>query len=345
MSRMPERVTISDVAAVTGVSKAAVSKAFNNRPGVSEETRQRILTAAARLGWRPNAAAVALAAGGPGAIGLILDRPTDVLSSDPFFPELLSGVERALAPLGYALLLRICTVGTAAEERALYTGLALEQRVEGVLVADPRMTDERIELLQELRLPAVLISRPWRESGLPWVGPEQPGAGIDLAVRHLARLGHRRIAYVRGPDSLAHISYRLRLFRDAVRECGMTAVAVEEADFTAAGGARATRALLRRPERPTAVVYDSDVMAIAGVQVAQECGLSVPDELSVVGHDDLPLSQWITPRLTTVRQDVQGLGERAALRLMQELNVEAPAPTPLPAPVLTERASTAPPRH
>ncbi|MFD7920092.1 LacI family DNA-binding transcriptional regulator [Streptomyces sp. NPDC059740] len=338
-------VTIRDVALASGVSKAAVSKALNGRPGVSDTTRTRILATATRLGWRPNSTAAALAHGRTRTVGMVLDRPPDLLSADPFFPELLSGVERVLAPLGYTLTLRISTPDSEQAEDEMYRSLAVEHRVAGVIMADPRCDDGRFALVRRLGLPAVLISRPWAGADLPCVEERHPDSGIADVVRHFAGLGHRRVGYVHGPHRLAHVSQRLSLFHSTAREAGLTVTALRQADFTAPSGAAATADLLRQADRPTAVFYDSDIMAIAGIQTLRAEGLSVPGDVSVAGHDDLPVSRWISPALTTVRQDVQGRGERAARRLLHELGEPLTPPDLMPDSTLVVRESTGtPPR-
>jgi DNA-binding LacI/PurR family transcriptional regulator len=334
------RATISQVAELAGVSKATVSKAFNNRGGVSGETRDRVLRVAQSLGWRPSARAVALTSGGAGAVGLVLNRPPDLLSSDPYFGELLSGVERTLAEHGFWLLLQIAEHVDAAEERRAYADLAQAQRVDGVFLAESRVIDQRFDVVAELGLPAVIVSRPWERTAIPWVGAADPGGGVADAVAHLAALGHRRLAYVAGPPDRSHVQYRTDAFLAAVATHGSSVLGIARTDFSAESGYRATGELLGQRERPTAILYDSDPMAIAGVRAARAQGLRVPDDLSVIGHDDIRLSRWTTPALTTIHQDVQGLGERCALRLLELLGVTAAPQDPLPDPSLVVREST-----
>lgn len=338
------RVTISQVAQLAGVSKATVSKAFNNRGGVSEETRRRVLGVAASLGWRPSARAVALTSGGAGAVGFVINRQPDLLSSDPYFAELLSGIERTLAEHGYWLLLQIAEHTTPAQERDAYAVLAQTQRIDGVFLAETRIIDQRFDVVHELDLPAVIVSRPWARTDIPWEGAASPGGGVAGAVAHLAALGHRRLAYVAGPPDRSHVQYRTQAFLAAVAANGLSVLGIVRTDFSAEQGYRAADELLGQPVAPTAILFDSDPMAIAGCRAAMARGLRVPEDLSVIGHDDIRLSRWTTPALTTIQQDVQGLGERCAKRLLGLLGVAIPPPEPLPDPGLVVRESTGPVR-
>ena len=166
---MAPRLTIADVARTAGVSASAVSFAFNGRPGVSEATRQRILSTADELGWAPSSGARALARDHADAVGLVITRAPRLLSADPFFPAFTSGVESELEHRGYALLLQV--VSDPAAEAARYRQLARRGRVDGVFLTDLRITDDRITLLLELSLPAVTLGRPAQPSPFPAVVP------------------------------------------------------------------------------------------------------------------------------------------------------------------------------
>src|SRR4051794_24212637 len=191
----PDKPTIRDVARVAGVSKGTVSFALNGRPGVAEDTRERILAAARDLGWTPSTKARALSVSRSFAVGLVLAREPELLGADPFFPAFIAGVERTLSDRGQALVLQVVP---EAEEEAGYRRLAGAGRVDGVFLLDLRVADPRIALLAELGMPAVSIARPDGPSGFPAVlVDDRPG--IAAAVRHLADLGHRRIAHVAGP--------------------------------------------------------------------------------------------------------------------------------------------------
>ncbi|MER5945965.1 LacI family DNA-binding transcriptional regulator [Streptomyces sp. NPDC001904] len=329
------RPTIKAVAAAAGVSTAAVSQAFNDKGRLADATRQRILAAALDLGWSPSASATALRSARTRTLALVVRRPTDVLGADPHFGELITGIEGELAPRGYGLLLHL--VADVAEEGALYERLAAEKRVDGAVLTDARAEDPRPALLARLGLPAVLLGAP--TPGVPVVGLADQGAGVREVAAHLRELGHRRIAYVAGPAELQHTRLRLAAFEEAL---GFAPSAVLHTDFSEAAAVAATEELLALADRPTALVYANDSMAVCGIGTAQRAGLRVPEDLSVVGYDNLPLGRWLHPRLTTVDQQVQRVGAAAARALLARCGEDVPD-TPLDGrPELVVRASTGP---
>jgi DNA-binding LacI/PurR family transcriptional regulator len=333
------RPTIDDVARHAGVSKGAVSLALNGRPGVSDATRLRIAAAAEALGWRPSARAKALSESRALAIGLVVARSESQLPTDPYFAALLAGIEDELATAGYALVLSV--VADADAEAEAYRRLAHDGRVDGVLLADARVDDSRHALVTELGLEAVVIGHPDQNAGLPGVGADVRGA-LARAVRALVDLGHRHIGHVAGPATLVQANERREAWREALEAAGLPTGPVADGNFTGEGGARATRRLLQRRRRPTAIVYANDVMAIAGLRVARELRLRVPRDLSIVGFDDVPLAEHVHPPLTTIRQHPVAAGAAAAKLLLQRLRGEPLTVPVLPEPQLITRESSGP---
>ena len=329
--------TIVDVARDAGVSKAAVSFALNGRPGVADATRERIMTVAAELGWSPSASARSLSHARAFAVGLVIAREPALVGADPFFPAFIAGVEAELAPLDHALLLQVIgDDGVGEADR--YSRLARSERVDGVFLTDLRFDDPRVPLCAELGLPAVTLGRPDRSSPHPAVClDDRPG--VQEAVAHLVALGHERIANVGGRQDLMHGSGRREAWETAMRAAGLATDLMVPADFTAAAGAAATRALLGREDAPTAIVYANDVMAIAGLTVAHEQGLTPPRDLSIVGFDDTELAAHVYPSLTSVRSDAAGWGRAAARTLLQHIDGRADD-VELPPARLVVRAST-----
>ena len=336
---MATKPTISDVAARAGVSKGAVSFALNGRPGLSQQTRERILHAADELGFVPNSTARALAGRRAGSLGLIFARRPEMLRSDPFFPPFIAGVESTVSPIGQLLALRF--VADADAEVAAYRDLAKTRRVDGVFVTDLRTSDPRPALLESLGLPAVTLNRPDVPSAAPAVCVDDAGAVRD-AVEHLLQLGHRRIGQVCGPGMYLHTANRRRVCAEVLGAAGLPEGPVVEADFSAAGGASATRELLDAPEPPTAILYASDLMAVAGLSVAHYLGLRIPDDLSVIGFDDHALSEHLAVPVATVQTDAFGWGQAAAGALLARVNGEQVSDIHLPAAEFVVRASTGP---
>lgn len=337
---MRAKPTITDVAKRAGASKTAVSFVFNEHSGVGDEARERILKAAAELGWQPNARARALSSSRAMALGYVLRRDPDLLSTDPFFPQFLAGIEASLAPRGYALVLQIVSDGIS--EEAAYRRFSTEGRVDGVLLDDLRSSDSRVALVEELGLPAILVGEYPEPGNHPMIALDDAPA-VQRAVQHLISLGHRSIGHVQGPAHYEHTRLRREAWLSALAKAGLPPGPLAEGDFTATVGANATHELLDRADPPTAILYGNDLMAIAGINAAIKRGIRVPDDLSVVGFDDITLATYISPELTTVRRDVQAWGAAAATALVdmvEEKTVEIPT---LPKPRFIVRSSTA--RH
>lgn len=330
------RPTIADVARKAGVSKGLVSFALNDKPGVSVQARQRILEAAAELGWTPSLRARSLSTGRSFACGLVIGRSTDVIAADPFFPSLIAGLEDVFSVSGQVLVLSVANPGR--QEVETYRGLASDRRVDGLILTDLRADDERIALVEELGLQAVTLGRPDRESPFSSVSVDD-GAGIRRAVEHLATLGHVRVAHVAGPDTMLHARRRTAAFEQAAKESGMSP-RVARTDFSAAQGAAATRELLTLSDAPTAIVYSNDQMAVAGIGVAERQGLRVPEDLSISGFDDTELGRHLRPALTSVSTDAREWGAVAARTLLARLAGDPVAHVELAEPTLIVREST-----
>lgn len=332
------RPTIADVARAAGVSKGLVSFALNDRPGVAPDTRRRILAAASELGWTPSLSARSLSVGRAFACGLVIGRSPDVIAADPFFPSFIAGLEDEFSVTGQALVLAVATPGR--QEAETYRALAADRRVDGVLLTDIRTADPRIALVSELGVPAVTLGVPDIASPFASVSADD-GVGIRLAVEHVTGLGHRRVAHIAGPSGMLHAQRRRQAFLDAADAAGVDARVVET-DFSAADGARATGVLLDAAAPPTALIYSNDSMAVAGMGIAHQRGLRVPDDLSITGFDDTEIGRWVHPALTSVATDARGWGVIAARTLLGAIGGDAPAHIDLADPTLAVRGSTAP---
>jgi DNA-binding LacI/PurR family transcriptional regulator len=336
-----KRPTIADIARRAGVSKGAVSYALNGQPGVSEATRQRIVAIAQEIGFNPNSAARALSGASARAVGLTLSRPARILSIEPFFMGLISGFEAELAARSYALTLQV--VSDPEHEVEVYRRWWGERRIDGVIVTDLRENDVRIPVLQQLQLPAVVIGGPGDTGSIAQIWSDDAGA-ITEAVRYLVALGHRRIARVSGLPGLLHTQARTIAFNGVCEALGLSAATTVPSDYTGEEGGRATRRLLIDSDRPTAIIYDNDVMAVAGLAVAQEMGLAVPGDLSIVAWDDSPLCSLVHPPLTALTRDIAEYGAHAARELLAAIDGKQVGNVEAGTAHLTPRGSTAPPR-
>lgn len=335
-----KRVTIADIARLAGVSPGAVSFALNGRPGVSEETRQRILAIVEENGWQPSSAARALVGARANTVGFALARPARSLGSEAFFTDLIAGIESRLSESKVSLQLRL--VADIAEEMEVHRQWRSSNQVDGIIFIDPRDDDPRIGRIAALDARAVMIgSKPSPDGTVPSVWLDDEGVAETL-FSYLAALGHARIAYVAGPAELEHTRLRAevleRMAADGVESEVITT------DFSPARASAVTRSLLAARRRPTAIVYDNDVMAVAGLRVAQEMGRAVPKDVSLASFDDSVIAGLINPSITAMTRDTFELGESAATLLLQQIDAGTILPSVEgPTPTLTARESTAPP--
>lgn len=316
-----KRPTIADIAARAGVTKAAVSFALNGQPGVSDATRERILAIAQEVGFQPSSAARALTAGRADAFGLIIDRPARMLGVEPFFMQLISGIQADLTQ--HHVTLQFSMAEDPGDEIALYRQWWAQRRVDGVFVYDLQRDDRRIAVLEDLRMPAVVIGSPRGSGRLPAVWQDEREV-VETIIGHLAGLGHKRIARVGGLARYWHTALRAEAFGCVASAAGLEAVQAE-ADYTAEHGAEATRELLSGTRPPTAILYDNDVMAVAGLGAAQRLGTGVPSDVSIVSWDDSVLCRITHPALTAVGRDIAGIGSTAARMLREMAAGERPA--------------------
>lgn len=335
-----KRPTIADIARRAGVSKVAVSYALNDRPGVSPAKRAAIKAIAEEIGWRPNSAARALNDARARSVGLTLCRPARVLGVEPFFMELISGIETELSPRSYALMLQVVT--TPEQETELYRRWWGEGRVDGAILVDLRFSDSRVTALDELGMPAVVLGDPSAAGALTPVWADD-AAAVRETVSYLHALGHRRIARVAGLPDLVHTVLRDQAFTAACQERGLDWYTISHTDYTGEEGAHATRRLMSAVTRPTAIMYDNDIMAVAGMSAADELRLRVPADLSIVAWDDSPLSQIVRPALSAITRDIPAYGAHAARTLLRLIEGDEVTPVEDEAPRLVPRGSTAPP--
>ena len=306
---------------------------------MSDETRARILAIAGELGWRPHRAARALSAARADACGLVLARSAQTLALEPFFMEFFAGVESELSSRGIALTIQLAD--DLEHEIAVYRRWWSETRVDGILMIDLRIDDPRVAELQRLGLPAVVVGGPVPDLALPAVWHDERSA-VEEVVRYLAALGHKRIARIAGVAHFLHTAERTEAFIRVSSELGL-AHQVVDTDYTVESGARATRRLLSGRDLPTAIICDSDLLAVTALGVAREMGFHVPEDVSIVGWDDSLTSRVVHPPLTVVARDIEAYGETAARRLVDAINGVDSGDIETAKAELVPRASTARP--
>ena len=325
------------------MSISAVSFALNGRPGVSDATRERVRQAARELDWRPHTAARALGGARAGTIGFVLNRPARTLGTESFFGDLISGIQLGLT--GTHIGMTLLVARDAEEELETYRDWWRGHRVDGVVVIDPRRDDDRLTLLTELGMPSVVVgSHPTPAGSAPSVWIDDSDA-TDTVLRYLRALGHRRIAHVSGPPEFEHTALRIervRAFADTAADADVDdRTESVPTDYSAQAGAAATRRLLSGTRRPTAIVFDNDVLAVAGLGVASEMGVRVPQDVSIVSFDDSAMIRLVRPAITSLTRDTVELGQRAAVLLREQIEADAPLPSrPGPELTLSVREST-----
>ncbi|MGH3489290.1 MAG: LacI family DNA-binding transcriptional regulator [Actinopolymorphaceae bacterium] len=336
-----KRARLVDIAAQAGVSEATVSRVLNGRPGVSAPTVQAVLTALDVLGYeRPTR----LRQRSAGLVGLVVPE-----LDNPIFPAFAQVIETTCGQHGYTPVLCTQTPGGVGEDE--YVEMLLDRGVSGIIFvsglhADVSTDTSRYQKLTGRGLPVVFVNGYVDSVEAPFVSTDDTVA-TELAVHHLASLGHRRIGFASGPDRYVPARRKLAAFRSCLEErelqsTGVTGI-VEQSLFSVEGGHAAAVRLF--DEGVTGVVCGSDLMALGAIRAARQRGLGVPGDVSVVGYDDSPLIAFTDPPLTSVRQPVHAMGLAAVRALIDEINGHgAPRAEYLFRPELVVRGSTGPTR-
>jgi DNA-binding LacI/PurR family transcriptional regulator len=310
--------TIRDVAREAGVGVGTVSRVLSNQPRVSPATRARVEAAIAQLGYRPNPVARALSRHRT----YTLEVAVPLITRD-FYVEVLRGIEMALAGSGYALVIR--TIDRAADRDRILAALASRDHADGAIVVSQSPTPALLAHLTEKQAPAVLVDA--RHPQLPSIAVDHETAA-ETAVRHLLALGHQHIALVdhaETPFAQGSPSGRRRGFLAALSAAGIVPRATDElvTEFSAAGGEAALQTLFAQPDPPTAIFAGSDVQAAGILAGAQQLGLRVPEDLAVVGYNDIELAGYLG--LTTMRVPMREMGRRGVELLLAAIDASASA--------------------
>jgi LacI family transcriptional regulator len=309
-------LTVEQIAKLSGVSRSTVSRVINNHPNVKSNVRQRVMEVIAETGYHPNPAARSLASRRSGIIGLVIPRAVQSLFIDPYFPRLMQGVAQACNANDYTLSLFL--FHTEDEEQKLYPRVLRTGLIDGVIVSAPQIDDPLIPQLIDNCIPFVLIGRPHDLPDVNFVDVDN-AVGAYTATSRLIRLGYQRIATIMGPLNTTVGLDRREGYLDALndRSHSMDETLIVKGDFTELGGYASMQRLI--PHRPDAVFIASDTMAFGALRALREAGLSVPDDVAVIGFDDLPMSALSDPPLTTIRQPIRRLGTQAVETLIDIL--------------------------
>jgi LacI family transcriptional regulator len=316
-----KRTTSRDVAKLAHVSRTTVSFILNNVPGVSisAATRQRVLDAAKKLHYSPNVAGKKLVSGKSYTIGLVLCQSPEQIFTDAFLPQVILGVEQAALQQGFHVLLK----PVDPNDSGGYARLIAENHVDGIFLSGPRQDDRALMDLHRQGVPIMLMGQ-LPDTDIPFVDVDAT-AGAELAVDHLVERGHQCIGMItNAPLDYTSAQQRRDGYLKALRKAKLPAskLLIKEGNYTPASGFKAMKLLLHVIPRPTAVFVASDVVAIGAILAIKEAGLRIPEDMAVVGFDDIPLAEFYDPPLTTIQLPAFGLGWAGGERLIRLIQGE-----------------------
>jgi len=333
---LPKRqVTLDEVAERAGVSRSAASRVINNAPHVSKAKREAVQRAVSDLGYVPNATARALATQQAGAVVLAISSDNAQVFADPFFAEVVIGISSVLEDTDLELMLMMATSsrGQARLEQLLRT-----RQADGVMLMSMHGDDPLAQLAEKAEVPVVFGGSPVNFEPRYSVDADNRG-GARLATEHLVATGRRRIATITGRMDEGAGTARFKGYQEALAVAGLDAGRVAHADFSEEGGTRAMQELLAAHPDLDGVFVASDQMAIGALRVLRDAGRSVPDDVGLVGFNDISTARHTSPPLTTVSQPIQALGREMARMLLAVMSGADPTPLILPT-RLVRRAST-----
>jgi DNA-binding LacI/PurR family transcriptional regulator len=313
MNMARERPTLEAVARRAGVSRATVSRVVNGSPTVAEPIQEAVRRAVAELGYVPNLAARSLVTQRTDSVALVLPESSSrVFSDDQFFPSVIRGVAQELEEQDKQLVLLMVDSAAGHDRVERY---AMARHVDGVLFASIHGADPLPELLARRGIPVLCNGRPLGKATVPYVDVDHVG-GVAAAVRHLLAIGRTRIATIGGPQDMVAGIDRLAGYRSELRGSGRRSI-VALGDFTRESGAAAMRELLEDDPALDAVFIASDLMAHGALRTLREAGRRVPEDVAVIGFDDVEMARYTDPPLTTVRQPILEIGRQMARQLLR----------------------------
>ena len=309
-----KQATIKDVATRAGVSKATVSHVLNGTRFVEEETRQKVLQAIKELNYRPSSAARSLTTKRSGTVGIVISD-----SSNPFFGELLLGVEEVLRPQNYALI--ICNTNETLEYEAHYLNLLLNQRVDGIIAAATSQPWIELSKAEVQNTPVIFVDRAFDNLEGYYVGVDNK-AGAYLGAKHLIQCGYRKIGILAGLDRLSTMRERVDGFCQALQDAGLPVINewIIPSQLSVDGGRQAIRSLFSQPNVPEAVFINNNLLALGVLLEMQTLNVDHADDIGIVSFDDHPWAAVSCPPLTVVRQPTRKIGQTSAEMILALMN-------------------------
>ena len=305
-------ITLEEIAKLSNVSRSTVSRVINGDPNVKEETRQRVLAVIERVNFQPNLAARSLARGRTDVIGLVIPAGIAAIFTDPWFPQVVKGISTECNIHGYSVMLWLAEPEF---ERQMITKILHSGLLDGVIVSSMVIDDPLVQSLYESSMPFVLIGR-HPSLDIRYIDIDNASAGYE-ATAHLINLGYRKIATITGPQNLIAGYDRFLGYQQALEDhqLPIDPQLIVEGDFSENSGYEACRKIIS--QKPDAIFIANDTMAIGAFQAIQQAGLHVPDDIAVVGFDDIPQASSSQVPLTSIRQPTQQMGAAAVNALIE----------------------------
>ncbi|KHE72228.1 LacI family DNA-binding transcriptional regulator [Halobacillus sp. BBL2006] len=326
--------TIQDVAKAANVSIATVSRVLNNQPGFSEKTKTKVLEAIEELGYQPNAIARGLVNRNSGTIGVLFPSVSGLLSA-----EVLHGIEARAHEQGYSVI--VCNTAADPVKTLKYIQLLSEKRVDGLVFVSEEVTEEYYKAFERMGVPVSLVLTQSYKYPLPFVKVDDSHAAYT-ATRHLIESGHEKIGMISGnPNDILAGMGRIEGFKRALLEAGLPysdSLVEKSSSFTYEDGLKSFPKLMERYPEMTAVFSASDEIAVGAIAAAYKLGINIPEDVSIIGYDNLKLSEMSVPPLTTISQPFQRMGEKA-IEMVLTMKEEKTAESCIMAHELVERDS------
>lgn len=311
-------ITIKDVARLAGVDPSTVSRVIADNPRISVKTKEKVLKVMEELDFYPNAIARSLASRSTKTIGVIMPHSTDQVFVNPFFTEVMRGIGASALKRGYNIL--FSTGNNSEEEYKATSSLVNGKRVDGLILLTSRIDDKTIDSLIKKKFPFVVVGKPSNNADVNWVDNDNQEACYH-ATEHLIKLGHRRIGFIGGEFSYVFMGERFKGYKKALDlyEIEFSKELLSLGEFLEDGGYNAAKKLMEQKNKPTAVVVADDLMAIGAMKAVKAHGLSIPEDISIIGFNDTPLASYMDPPLSSMEIFVYDLGYNSSETLISQL--------------------------
>lgn len=313
------KVTIKEVAKLAGVSPSTVSRVISDSSRISDETKKQVRDIMKELGYHPNAIARSLVSRSTNTLGIVMPQSTERAFLNPFFPQVLSGISVAAHENNYCML--VSTGTTEEEQLSSITNIVMGGRVDGVIIMYSSVDNDILEAVKSLKVPVLIIGKPIEPKGVLYVDNDNVDASYKVTQKLIER-GHRNIALITGPLKMMVSLDRLDGYRNALISNGfqLDKNYIRESEFTKEAGYVAMKDLLQKNDKITGLVITDDVMAFGAIDAIKEHGLRIPEDIEIISFNNIPLSEFCNPSLTSVDISATTLGYESAKLMIDKIN-------------------------